>query len=278
MKTLPAMFRRGARILGGMLVLLFLSSEARAIWEKYSPFEPGRAPRRFPLTVLRGEAQHDAEWSRFVFQFSRPGERTAALRLEWGEAGDRVSVLSAPGERRFSAPLMGSPLCEAEASTTDLNGDRQPDYIVVTHSGGNGLAAQITYIHFILSSDAGYVARQVVSYDAAPVDLVDLNGDGRPEFVHCMSVWGDKGKDGKAHNYWAYNLIGFSGTSLVSANADTRDFPKWIAYTHAENHRDSAQLTAEQRERQWRLEWLDGGPFPDLGTFTREQGRALQRP
>lgn len=268
-----------------LIAVLFVLATSRvlAIWDKYSPFESGKAPARFPLTVLALVRRDETTNARHTFDFFAPNSTTRALSIEWADEGNRVTIHAPRKAAPFSASIEGSPLCDAEATVSDLNGDAEPDYVVVTHSGGNGLAAQITLITFLLSSPKGYVAREVVSYDAAPIDLVDLNGDGRPEFLHCMSVWGDTGKDGRSHNYWVYNLLGFSGTEIVSANRSSPDFPKWIAYTYAENHKDSAQLTAEQRQRQWTQIWSPSQgnfgreKFPDAENFAREQGRTLQR-
>lgn len=213
--------------------------------------------------------------------FSRPGERTPGLKIEWLDDGCRVSLWRADGRVQFVGPIDASPLCDAEASVVDLNADLLPDFIVITHTGGNGLAAQITNLTFLLSSLNGYVAREVFSYDAKPTDLFDLNGDGHPEWVHGMFVSGGVGKDGRTHNYWAYNLLGFSGTNVISANAASREFPKWIVYTHRPNHRNSAELTTEQRRRQWLAAWQQQAGdsktngFPNLETVAAEQGRTL---
>ncbi len=272
------------RTIAVLVLLVLANARALAVWDKYSPFEPAKVPPRFPLTVLTLVRQDAGPNGRHTFDFFEPNSSNRSLLIEWADEGNRVTIRSTGTAPPFSAPIEGSPLCDAEAAIADLNGDARPDYVVVTHSGGNGLAAQITLITFLLSSSKGYVAREVVSYDAAPTDLVDLNRDGRPEFVHCMSVWGDKGKDGRSHNYWVYNLLGFSGTEIVSANRSSPEFPRWIAYTHTANHRNSAQLTAEQRQRQWVQVWTPGqgyfgnDKFPDADTFAREQGRTLQRP
>jgi hypothetical protein len=92
----------------------------------------------------------------------------------------------------------------------------------------------------------------VLSFDAETRDLFDLDGDGSPEFVHCMFVGGEVGRDGKSHNYWVYNLLRFSGTDIVSANRADHRFPKWIMFSHEANHTETRQLTADQRERLWR--------------------------
>lgn len=271
------------RIRWAIVVVLALwgSSQAFAVWDKYSPFRPGKVPKQFSQVLLTMKRHGFGEEGPLFLEFFRGREASACLRIDWGDYDSHISIRSADGSVRFNAPIFGSLLCDAEATCADLNRDGVADFIVVTHSGGNGLAAQITTITFLLSSPDGYVARPISSFDAAPADLVDLNDDGRPEFVHCMCVWGDKGKDGRAHNYWVYNLIGFSGTTLISANATSREFPKWIAYTHAENHEDSTQLTAAQRQRQWLSTWQNESinvkaiPFPDVEAFALEQGRTI---
>ncbi|MCX6950868.1 MAG: VCBS repeat-containing protein [Verrucomicrobia bacterium] len=238
-----------------LLAALVAAPGTRAEWGRYSPFDPARPPKRFPVKVLRLERHHDAATTRIDFDFCHPGSSSPALHIDWTEGPARPNLLTVGSEPRFSTAVEGSAVCDAEAAEADLNGDFFPDYIVVTHSGGNGLAGQYTYVTFLLSSPDGYVARTVFSFDAAPTDVVDLDGDGRPEFVHGLFVYGDPGADGRTHNYWVYNLLGFSGTKLVSANRSSRDFPRWVMYSYAPNHRDSVQLTAEQRERQWLLAW-----------------------
>lgn len=270
---------RGVRMVLLFALLVLSRSHALAIWDKYSPFEPGREPPRFPLTALILVREDYLPNARHVFHFVRPGSKTQALAIDWQDAGDRVVILEPGTPPLFSAPIEGSPVCDAEAAIADLNGDGKPDYVVVTHSGGCGLAAEITYVNFLLSSPNGFAARKVISYDAAPVDLVDLNRDGRPEFVHCMCVWGDKGKDGRSHNYWVYNLLGFSGTQIVSANFASPEFPKWIIYTYGANHKNSTELTAKQRQQQWLNLWAPGEvcfrgeSFPDGNLIAGEQGK-----
>lgn len=189
-----------------------------------------------------------------AFRLSTTGPEE--LRLTWTDDAGYVLSLPASGSRApFSMPIQGSPLCEIAAVSADLNRDGALDYIVVTHSGGNGLAAQITFVAFVLSSANGYVGKDVQSFDASVSDLLDLNGDGSPEFVHGMFVAGDIGKNGKTHNYWVYNLIGFSGTDLVSANRADLRFPRWIMFSHDANHTETRQLTPDQRERQWLRAW-----------------------
>ncbi len=123
----------------------------------------------------------------------------------------------------------------------------------------------------------------VMSYDVEERDFMDVNQDGKAEFLHTTFVFGEAGKDGKLHNYWVYNLLKFSGTNLVSANALDARLPRWIWYTYKPNHKDTDQLTAAQRERLWLKTWrheasLFGLPmFPHPEWLADEQGQSLLR-
>ncbi len=282
-----------------VLLLSLLAAPVRAVWPSYSPFDPAKPPAPFAHTVLKMVRRDMYAGDPIILDFFRRDETTPCLKVHWAdeEEGGRVQTFGPDGTVQFSTWVDGSPVCDTEAVVADLNGDAQTDYIVVTHSGGNGLAGQITFVTFLLSSPAGLVVRTVFSFDAAAVDLVDLDHDGRPEFVHGMFVGGDTGRDGRPHNYWVYNLVGFSGTNLVSANGASAEFPKWVMYTFKPNHRDSDQLTAAQRERRWlaawegwrirNQQWLAAGGgknrgakqplFPAIEDFAAEQGRSITK-
>lgn len=265
-----------------LVLVLFWPTHTWAIWEKFSPFGLERPPAKFPQThLVAGRIPTNTEMADVDIAFRQPMSGVEVLRLSWiGDEGYRLSLTASGPTAPFSMPVEGSPICDSEASTTDLNRDGIPDFILVTHSGGNGLAAQITYITFLLSSPAGYIGHTVFSFDSEPRDLVDLDGDGSPEFVHCMFVGGEVGRDGKSHNYWAYNLLRFSGTDIVSVNRADRRFPKWIMFSHDANHTETRQLTADQRERLWLRAWQPEirsrstpSTIPSMFTLAMEQRR-----
>src|SRR5450759_334459 len=138
---------------------------------------------------------------------------------------------------------------------------------------GCDLNAALSFMTFVLSSPTGYVAHCILCYYAEPTDLLDLNQDGNPVYVHTLFVYGEKGKDGRTHNYWVYNLLGFSGTDIVSANAMDSRFPKWVWFKFKPNHADTDQLTSEQKKRLWIEAWKrNNAALPDAETFTEEQG------
>jgi hypothetical protein len=122
----------------------------------------------------------------------------------------------------------------------------------------------------LLSNGDTYSITETTSMGSGNEEFVDLNKDGRPEFIHTSFVGGEKGKDGKRHNYWVYNLLRFKGTEILSANDLDRRFPCWIYYKFKPNHQNTDQLTAEQRMRCWRSEWSKD---PLMLRLEKEQGR-----
>ena len=228
---------------------LFLSAaDARAVREQYSPFVSDEQPQAFPLTEMTSvpSVSDDTSLPRcdgFIYQ----AEKVTRLNVDWAADGKGEVTLACTGKKLFSGPLKGegSPAAGLYAYTADLNSDGFPDYILFTYSGGCGLAAEMTWCTFLLSSPTGYRSTSVICYDLERSDFISI--ENKAYLVHTSFVYGPAGKDGRQHNYWVYNLLGFSGTGLVLANDRDRRFPKWVWYSYAENHRDTYQLTATQR-------------------------------
>jgi len=238
------------RVLLGLVGFLH-AANVYAVWDRYSPFEPGQGLRPFPLTELvdvsPSSGMPDARHDEFM-ERGRPG---VSLGISWASNGSVSVALVKNGEKVFSGPLSGvaSPAAGSSVYTADLNADGVPDYVLFTYSGGCGLAAQMTWGTFLLSSPAGYKSTCLLSYDMKPTDCVDI--DGRAHWVRSSFISGEEGKDGRRHNYWVYNLLGFAEGALVSANDRDRRFPKWVLYSFGPNHRETDQLTDEQRRRLW---------------------------
>jgi hypothetical protein len=235
-----------ARVLLG-LGLLLCAADARAVREQYGPFVPGEQPRPFPLIKLTAVPNaSDGPAPPRCDEFVHRAEKVTALKVDW--TADRTAgvTLSCNGSKLFSGPLKGgSPAVGSDAYTADLNSDGFSDYVLFTYSGGCGLAGEITWVTFLLSSSTGYRSTGVLSYAAEPSDFIAIKD--RACLVHTSFVYGPAGKDGRQHNYWVYNLLSFSGTELVLANDLDSGFPKWVLFSFAPNHRDTDQLTAAQR-------------------------------
>jgi hypothetical protein len=266
-------------------VLCLLLVAASACWgwpTDYAPFTDGARPPKCPLNPCVAIAPEGAEPSfALTGEFAATSNGYPRIRLDW-ESG--VTVSSVNGKTLLPpTSLSGVVMTEVPVFWALLNEDDFFDYIVVTHNSGCGLAFGIFFLTFILSSPGGYSAQTVLCYWPGPEDFLDIQKNGRPVFTHTVFVFGEEGRDGRAHNYWVYNLLRFEGTNIVSANACIPGFPKWIWYTHKPNHKDTLQLTAEQRRRLWRKTWKTNTEtweavlFPNPEAFAGEQG-ATSRP
>ncbi len=132
-----------------------------------------------------------------------------------------------------------------------INDDKVPDYVIVTGGTGNGILGWHQIVVFILSTKGSYKPVPVESWGADPsTDLVDVNGDGKCEFIQTSFI-GGQGKDGRYHNYWVHNLLRFEGSRCLSANKLDPRFPRWVWFKFKPNHADTDQLTKRQRAALW---------------------------
>ena len=136
----------------------------------------------------------------------------------------------------------------------DLNRDGTMDYVLEVWSGGNGTAAEVCDLAFVLSSGREFHLTTVNSMSPSIDDFIDLNEDGRCQFLHTAFVYGYpiRGKDGQVHNYWVYNILEVAGGSLRLVNSIRPGFPKWILFTFKGNHEETNQLTQEEKDQLWR--------------------------
>lgn len=239
------------RILLAVLAL-FGSSETHAVWDSYSPFEKGHELTPVALTELTDSGSVTGEVGDTLlisYEFTDNAKKVSRISVAWPDTGDAILSLSVGETKQFSGRINGGRVASVGAYRADLNADGAPDYTVFTYSGGCGLAGQITYVTLLLSSPTGYGCVRVLSYDAKSADLVNIAG--HVYLVHTSMIYGEEGKDGRRHNYWVYNLLRVSGKSLVLDNAPDRRFPKWVMYSSLPNHKETAQLTPDQRQRLW---------------------------
>lgn len=262
------------------MALLLGSLNAPTVCEQFSPFEMGQVPKSFPVVALTNIWQGDGSDRWQHFEFARYAQTNAVLIVCFSsnELGGK-GLLAVSAKNTVSFDVVGSPIAGVDAYEVDLNGDNIKDYVIRTESGGCGLAGEVSFSTFLLSSQTGYVAHCILGFDSEATDFVDIDKDEKPEYVHTMFVYGEDGADGKTHNYWVYNLLGFSGTNILSANSRDARFPKWVRYKFKPNHQDTEQLTAEQRKRLWLKAWdweakSFGKPmFPHPEAFADEQGK-----
>lgn len=252
-----------------LLLAAFLSAAAgaRAVLDDYSPFASGEKLTPFPLVEIPASLapRHDKDPK--VYEFTNQAEKgkTAVVKIVWPDDGGGASTtLFVNKTKVFSGQIKGLPLGCTSAYRADLNGDGIIDYVMITSSGGNGLAGVMYWVTLLLSSPSGYAKVDALSWGVAPADFVTIGGRAYLVNTSFVSGYGEPGKDGRGHNYWVCNLLRIDGQTLVLDNAADRRFPKWVLYTLKPNRRDTDQLTPEQRERLWR-QYLKENPWSVVG-------------
>ena len=134
-----------------------------------------------------------------------------------------------------------------EVYESDLNLDGKNDYVLIKYAGGNGIGAGTADIGFVLSSETfpNYTFQVMNTMYPDEMDFILI--DGKPHFIHTSFHYGDICKDGKHHNFWAYNLYRFDGDKLVLSNDSSKEFPKTIWYSFKPNHKETDLLYPEQK-------------------------------
>ena len=257
-------------------VLMSFALGALAMPNHHAPFEPEDTPAPFPVCVWTNDVRHRGDDGRDVY-YRHVSESPASfprVSIESHESGKEFAVLElSPTQAVSRVELARSAIHQNDLFVVDLNGDKTDDFVLRTWSGGCGLAAEISYLTVFLSGADSYSGTRILGFAAEPSDIVDLNKDGQPELIHTVFVYGEKGKDGRSHNYWVHNLLGFSGTNVVSRNSLTPRFPSWVWYTFGPNHKNTTQLTGDQKSRLWQERWESyrGNMFPHVERFAEEQ-------
>jgi hypothetical protein len=237
------------------MVLLLLasgvvSSHVFAYPEKYGPFESRQEPALFLL--------HECQpiESPATLAKSSPKtyvvNRSASVRLNLGVATNQtyyVTITDAAGKWLGGQQELTESvdIVRPEVYTADLNKDGQPDFVVWIGHGGCGLAAENSLMVLALSSGAGYKIVTQETMFASERDFIDVRRDGSCQFISTSFLHSEKGKDGKPHNYRAYELYEIKGTEIRKANHLLPGFPKLVWYSFRENHKETDQLTNEQK-------------------------------
>ena len=201
-----------------------------AMW---GPFEPGTEPRALP--VRRIEAAMDGPRASFRFAGSVVG-------IEHVSGEDPYVIVELNG-KNVSRGGRGYQLAR-EAFVADFNEDSRDDLAMFLPSGGNGLAADIHWLVLLLSAKDRYVSHTMLTMAPSQNDFVIVNG--RPAIIRTSFVYGEPGRDGRAHNYWVYETLRIRGTNIAAIGER-----KWVMFTFGENHRPTTQLTPAQKQRLW---------------------------
>jgi len=136
----------------------------------------------------------------------------------------------------------------------ELNGDGKADFVIRYLLGGSGTIFTFSCnVVFILSDGDDYTVTPTTGLWSGLDYFVDIKGDGRCQFIHTRFVDGGgvKGRDGRSHNYWVYNVLEFQGGKVVVNNEVAGQFPRWIWYTFKANHQPTTQLSEEEKQLLW---------------------------
>ncbi|MHC4641680.1 MAG: hypothetical protein ACYS32_08545 [Planctomycetota bacterium] len=244
-------------------LVVLTSSVCRAAWEPYNKKHGPFAPNDWPKVVkLKPCDSLNVKYSRRYFyqkHYYGHKDKPDAPRLcladregwQWSwlyvEDSDG-NVISGPHVAYAKAwPKLGV-YCK------DLNGDGREDFVIKYLLGGCGTIYTFgCNVVFVLSDGDDYTVTPTTGLWSGLDYFVDIKGDGRCRFIHTWFVNGSKvkGRDGKSHNYWVYNLLEFKGGKVVVNNKIAPHFPRWIWYTFKPNNQPTTQLTEEQKQLLW---------------------------
>ena len=260
-----------------IIIIAFISALLAVIAlgypEEYGPFPSNKKPKPFPLQeCVELKSFNDGNEVTWVYAKDTNAVDKVVISQSENDFQYVVKLQTASGKEIFpETKIDGSPMCGLTVYYGFLNEDKHVDYVIETWSGGCGLAAYYSYLSFFLSSEDNYHMVCATTLDSDPNDFVDLNKDGRAEWIHTAFIYGEEGKDNKPHNYWVHNLLQFKKNQIVSANYLDSRFPSWIWYTFKPNHKNTTQLTGEQKKRMWAQQAK--GLFPNSETLAKEQMR-----
>ncbi|MCU0857879.1 MAG: hypothetical protein MUC65_05680 [Pontiellaceae bacterium] len=225
-----------------LVTIACLSGVVSASPGYHAPFTEADWPKTFPLHKLEVNVISDE-----------------AVRIQVADsAKTEIRLSGVPGEAVFAELVSGgrvqfpkreiSPLGMfwlAEAYTSDLNQDGQPDYVIAYSCGGNGGNAALSLVTFLLSTGQGYALFCTESYEFGPLDFISV--EGKPRFINVCLRPVEECRDGKQHNFWVYNLYAFDQGTLKVDNKKMPGFPKVVWFTYAPNHQETTLLTSKRK-------------------------------
>lgn len=225
----------------------------------YGPFADGKSPQKVALKQWVMTKQEDLQGQEaspsivcFVESEGSAGPMVRLRRIEHPN-GDKweIKVIDRNGTPISDPATNDMPTCYIRVFAVDLNQDGVPDFMVNIWSDGCGLAATGSTHTFLLSEKGRFKATSFYSHDFGAEDIIRLKPDGPWYYIQndLLGNGDEKTRDGRDHSFWVYQLYRFSGGKMVESNKDDARFPKWIWYTYKANHKETDQLTAEQKKR-----------------------------
>ena len=238
---------------GILICLMLTASRAVAYPLNYGPFEASKIPASVSLkkcNLIQQAGKNDDGVEGLTRFYSDKKHPQWTVKL-FGKAEKwQISLLDDHGRNHIiGTATNGMANLLIEVYSEDLNNDTLPDYIVNIESGGCGLAAEMSEATFILSSASGYRARCFDMWHFGQQDLICINKKNYLVLTQFVSSNGDSTRDKRDHNFWVYQLNCIVGDQFFPANRELLGFPKWVWFSHKENHKETNLLTDQQKKQ-----------------------------
>ena len=237
---------------GVLICLMLTASRAIAYPLNYGPFETGKIPASVSLkkcALIQQAGKNDGGVGGLTRFYRDKTHPQWTIKLFGTPEKWQISLLDDHGRNHIiGTATNGIDNLLIEVYSADLNNDTLPDYIVNIESGGCGLAAEMSEATFILSSASGYRARSFDMWDFGKQDLICINKKTYLVLTQFVTSNGDSTRDKRDHNFWVYQLNCIDGDRFVPANLELLGFPKWVWFSHKENHRETNLLTDQQKK------------------------------
>jgi len=242
---------------------VIVSSLCQGAWEPYNKNHGPFAPDDWPKVVKLERCDSlDVRYSRRYFEKKqyfgfkdKPDSPRLCLAQRSGWQWSWLYIEDSQGN-----VISGPHVSYAEVwsrlgvYSVELNGDGKQDFVIRYLLGGCGTIFTFSCnVIFVLSDGDDYAVTPTTGLWSGLDYFVDIKGDGKCRFIHTRFINGRgvKGRDGKSHNYWVYNLLEFKGGRVFVNNKLVPQFPRWIWYTYNPNHQPTTQLTDDQKQLLW---------------------------
>lgn len=250
-----------------LIALTMIPSLLWAQWEPYNknhgPFEPNSWPATFRLDRCDSSEVNGPSIEDFVVKSCYSiKNRPRAPRVYAGSKPNQTATwllvkdcngITVAGPQEIGE---GSSVGQ-EVYWADLNADGREDFVIKRWLGGNGtIYTFLCKVTFLVSDKGRYVFTVTEGLWSGLSYFVDMDGDRICEFIHTAFVEGSqvKGRDGRKHNYWVYNVLSIRDGQLFVDRRFAPQFPKWIWYTRGPNHSPTTQITPSQQRLLWKEE------------------------
>lgn len=228
-------------------ILLALTCLACTDCFGYGPFEDGASPELCKMEEIPHKTVGLDEKNDRSFMTASSKDGSVKLYID-KQAEGYYLTLTKSGETLISREQFScSDFFYMDIHQYDLNQDNVPDYVISTPYGGNGLAACLYQLAFVLSTDGDYKITTIDTHFLGMDSFIII--DEKPYCIQTSVPGVAHCNDGKDHAFWLYNLLTFtSGGEVKVSNEIHPAFPKAIWYSFAENHDETTLITKRQKD------------------------------